>query len=213
MPQLDGPRLAPRSGHARHLVVIVHGYGASGDDLIGFGHGWGQGLPDAAFVAPHAPHPHPGGSRQWFDLEDRRPESLEAGVRLASESLSPFLDAELARLGLPSDAYALVGFSQGTMMALHTGLRRAVAPRAIVGYSGRLLAPGSLATDMTHPAPVLLVHGTADDVVPSSCSRDAAAVLGAAGVAVETLWRPGLDHSIDTEGAAAGLAFLQRHLG
>ncbi len=120
------------------------------------------------------------------------------------------MDAELARFGLPADAYALMGFSQGAMTALYTGLRRAVAPRAILAYSGALLAPGLLAEERTNAAPVLLVHGEADSVVPAQRSREAEAALRAEGVPVESLFEPGLDHGIDPAGLAAGAAFLQR---
>src|ERR1700752_4404364 len=143
MAELDGPRLEPRRGAARQLVVFLHGYGADGNDLIDIGRAWQQILPDAAFVSPHAPEPcgqAPVG-RQWFALTFRDPNERWLGVNQAAPRLSRFVEAELDRHKLPPSALALVGFSQGTMMALHLGLRRAVAPAAIVGYSGVLVVP------------------------------------------------------------------------
>ena len=131
-------------------------------------------------------------------------------MRRAATFLNPFLDAELARLGLPADAYALMGFSQGAMTALFTGLRRATAPRAILAFSGALIAPGSLATELTHRPPVLLVHGEADEVVPVERSREAEAALRAAGVPVEATYVPRLGHGIDDTGLAMGALVLQR---
>ncbi len=212
-PTLDGPRLPARGGTARQLVVICHGYGADGRDMIELGRSWSDELPDAAFVAPHGFEPCVHGGRQWFDLEDRTPSHLEAGVRRAAAVLSPFLDEELARLGLPAEAYALAGFSQGCMLSLFAGLRRPVPPRAILGYSGALLAPEALVAEMTHPAPVLLVHGTADGVVPASRSEEAERVLRAAGVPVEAHFPPGLDHTVDGQGLGLGGAFLRRGFG
>src|SRR5450755_3035786 len=142
-PKLDGPRIEPRSGIARHLVVFLHGYGADGNDLIEIGRAWQGLLPDAAFVSPHAPRPcgqAPSG-REWFPLTFRDPGERWAGVNQAAPALNSFLDAELTRRQLPPSALALVGFSQGTMMALHVGLRRVVPPSAIVGYSGLLVLP------------------------------------------------------------------------
>ncbi|MFV2093547.1 MAG: alpha/beta hydrolase, partial [Hyphomicrobiales bacterium] len=164
---LDGPGLAPASGGpARQLVVFVHGYGADGNDLIALGGQWARALPHAAFVAPHAPQPCPGAPLgcQWFGLARIDPGELWDGVRQAGPALDRFLDAQLAAHGLAGDALALVGFSQGTMMALHVGLRRAVAPAAIVGYSGAVAGPEHLAGGITARPPVLLVHGDADPV-------------------------------------------------
>src|SRR2546421_3391308 len=143
--ELDGPknvpRLAPKNGPARQLVVFLHGYGADGNDLIEIGRAWQPLLPQAAFVSPHAPRPcgqAPMG-REWFPLTFRNPTERWDGVNIAAPGLESFLDAELARHQLPPSALALVGFSQGTMMALHIGLRRGAAPAAIVGYSGMLV--------------------------------------------------------------------------
>ena len=133
---LDGPRLSPRSGAARQLVVFLHGYGADGNDLIELGRVWQPLLPQAAFVSPHAPEPCDGApmGRQWFALTFRDPNERWVGVNKAAPVLERFIDAELARHGLPPSALALVGFSQGTMMALHVGL----APRRAAGGDRRL---------------------------------------------------------------------------
>src|SRR5689334_11267431 len=166
MAALDGPRLEPRSGEAKNLVVFLHGYGADGNDLIDIGRAWQEMLPDTAFVSPHAVEPcgqAPVG-RQWFPLTFRDPDERWVGVNKAAPTLDAFLDSELERHKLPPSALALVGFSQGTMMALHVGLRRAVAPAAIVGYSGMLVtpnkpAPEEFAASIKAKPPVLLVHG------------------------------------------------------
>ncbi len=135
---------------------------------------------------------------------------MGAGVRRAADLLGTFIDAELARLSLPDTAYALMGFSQGAMTVLFTGLRRAAAPRAILAYSGALLAPEALAAGLANRAPVLLVHGEADDVVPVARSRDAERALRAAGIPVEARYVPGLGHGIDDAGISLGALFLQR---
>jgi phospholipase/carboxylesterase len=135
---------------------------------------------------------------------------MEAGVRRAAGFLDAFLDAELTRLALPPDAYALMGFSQGAMTVLFTGLRRRLAPRAILAFSGALVAPDSLAADLANRAPVLLVHGEADDVVPAQRSRDAEQALRAANVPVEAVYVPGLGHGIDDTGLAMGALALQK---
>jgi phospholipase/carboxylesterase len=193
------------------LVVLCHGLGADGHDLIDLAPTWGHALPDAAFVSVDAPFAHDSGfGRQWWSVADRSPPVVEAGVRRAAEFLNRFIDAELQRLGLPADGYALMGFSQGAMTALFTGLRRASAPRAILAFSGALIAPESLATELTNHAPVLLVHGEADDVVPAQRSRDAEAALRAANVLVEAVYVPRLGHGIDDTGLAMGALTLQR---
>jgi phospholipase/carboxylesterase len=218
--ELDGPRLPPRSGPARQLVVFLHGYGADGNDLIEIGRAWQQFLPQAAFVSPHAPEPcgqAPVG-RQWFALTFRDPDERWIGVNKAAPLLERFLDAELNRNRLPPAALTLVGFSQGTMMALHVGLRRAVAPAAIVGYSGLLVLPpdGNLeafaATIKSRP-PVLLVHGDRDDLIPPQALFEATQGLAALGVAVEWHLSAGIGHGIDAEGLRHGAEFLARRFG
>jgi phospholipase/carboxylesterase len=216
---LDGPRLPPRSGPARQLVVFLHGFGADGNDLIELGRVWQPLLPQAAFVSPHAPEPCAGAptGRQWFALTFRDPNERWIGVNKAAPVLERFIDAELARHGLPPSAVALVGFSQGTMMALHVGLRRAVPPAAIVGYSGLLVLPpdgnpDSFAAQIRSRPPVLLVHGDQDDLIPAQALFEAAQGLAALGVPAEWHLSAGVGHGIDPEGLRHGGEFLARAL-
>jgi phospholipase/carboxylesterase len=214
---LDGPRLEPQRGPARQLVVFLNGYGADGNDLIEIGKAWQGMMPQAAFVSPHAPRPcgqAPMG-REWFPLTFRNPDERWDGVNTAAPELEAFLDAELARRQLGPAALALVGFSQGTMMALHVGLRRAVAPLAIVGYSGMLVLQNDTDLDGYKPQvrarpPVLLIHGDADDLIPAQALFHATQGLAALEVPVEWHISAGTGHGIDPEGLRQGGEFLAR---
>ncbi|MBV9114347.1 MAG: dienelactone hydrolase family protein [Hyphomicrobiales bacterium] len=212
---LDGPRLAPRSGAPSQLIVLLHGYGADGKDLIELGRQWQRLLPQAAFVAPNAPErvPMSAVGRQWFALTMREPGERWKGVTQARPALDAFLDAELRRHALSSSALALVGFSQGTMMALHCGLRREAAPAVIVGYSGLLvLEPGkerqSLKAEVRSKPPILLVHGEADDLIPASALFESAEALAEAAIPCEWHLSPRLGHGIDAEGLRQGGEFI-----
>ena len=212
MMDLSGPSQKAASGKTKQLVVLLHGYGSNGDDLISLAPFFAQALPDADFLSPNAPFPcemSPLGF-QWFGFEDRTPEMLLGAAQLAGQIVDRFLDAELARRGLANRDLALIGFSQGTMMALHVGLRRAQPIGAILGYSGSLVGADVLVAEIKSRPPVFLVHGTADQVVPYGALAAAEMVLKDAGVKVETESRPGLVHSIDQVGAQKGALFLKR---
>src|SRR5476651_253942 len=161
---LSGPRLAPLEGPASHLVVLVHGYGSDGNDLIGLAPHWQSQMSGAAFVAPNGPDPVPGSPGfQWFPISRIDPRDMQKGVESAAPMLEQFLEEELARLSLPPERLMLVGFSQGTMLSLHIGVRRAVPPAAIVGLSGLLPGPPPQRDD---GPPIFLAHGDADQVIP-----------------------------------------------
>jgi phospholipase/carboxylesterase len=220
MAGLSGPSLEPKSGKAKRLVVFLHGYGADGNDLIDIGRAWQPILPDTAFVSPHAPEPcgqAPVG-RQWFGLTFRDPDERWVGVNQAAPALNEFLDAELTRRQLPPDALALVGFSQGTMMSLHAGLRRPVAPKAIVGYSGMFIMPNdgppeTVENEIAARPPVLLIHGDRDELIPVQALFHASSSLQALDVPVEWHISHGVGHGIDQEGLRHGGEFLARRFG
>ena len=212
MTSLSGPRLPPAQGPATHLVVLLHGYGADGNDLIGLAEHWREFLPGAAFVAPNAPDRVPGAPSgfQWFPISRIDPHEMRNGVATAAPGIETFLDAELARLGLAPERLILAGFSQGTMLALHVGLRRAVSPAAIVGFSGLLAAPPP--AEGGRP-PVLLTHGDADTVIPASAMFAAATGLGAAGVPVQWHLTRGMGHGIDQDSLIMAGLFMALAIG
>jgi phospholipase/carboxylesterase len=211
MSRLSGPRVAPRSGDAaRQLVVLLHGVGADGDDLIGLAPALAQFLPHAAFVAPNGPEPcdmAPFGY-QWYSLQDRRPEALWRGVQRAAPVIDAFLDDELARCGLDDRRLALVGFSQGTMLSLYVAPRRQAPMAAVLGFSGALIGADALKTEAISRPPMFLIHGDADEIVPVGALSTAVAGLQAADIPVRWEVRQGLPHAIDPEGIAHGGAFL-----
>lgn len=215
-----GPRRSAHGGTAKQLVVFLHGYGSDGDDLIDLAGPLAPLLPDAAFASPHAPHPcEMGFGWQWFGLQEPGVAvpainlmRLDTGSAEVRPVLDAWIDALLDDTGVPPEKLALVGFSQGAMMALEVGLRRAVAPAAIVGFSGALTSAARLPLEIRNKAPVLLVHGLLDPVVPAVALQMSQAALAGLGVPVETLTRPHLGHSIDQEGLSAAARFLARHL-
>ncbi|HEY2707109.1 MAG TPA: alpha/beta fold hydrolase [Caulobacteraceae bacterium] len=207
---IDGPRMPPASGReARSIVILAHGYGSNGADLIGLAPHWREALPDALFVAPNAPEPCPDapGGYQWWPV--RTPDRT-AGVRGAAAILDAFIDAELARYGLSEDRLALVGFSQGTMLALHVAPRREKQVAGVVGYSGMLIDTDE--ADLRTRPPVLLVHGDADPMVPVAAFHNAEAALKRLGFDLTTHVSRGLGHSIDMDGLRLGGAFLSKVL-
>jgi phospholipase/carboxylesterase len=226
---LKGP-VHPARGKATAAVVLLHGYGADGNDLIGLAPYFAQSLPDAVFYSPNAPMPIEGGfggGRQWFSLRDYNPEiirndpkaratmmgTMHDGAQSSAEKLNTYLDQILAEHDLKSDRLALLGFSQGTMMSLYVGLRRKQQLGAILGYSGAMIAPDRLSAEIASRPPVMLVHGDADPVVPIQALADVEQALTGAKVTYETHVIPGLQHGIDGAGAEFGAAFLKKHIG
>jgi len=208
--QLTGPRLPAARGKADRLVIFCHGYGADGNDLIDLGRHWQRLLPTAAFAAPNAPERcamSPTGY-QWFGITRMQPDEMLRGVEGAAPVLNTFIDNELERLGLDGSRLALVGFSQGTMMSLHVGLRRKVSPVGIVGFSGALPGSEKLPAEIVSRPPVLLIHGDADDMIPVQALHMAANGLGAAGVSVRWHISRGVGHGIAPDGLELAGQFL-----
>jgi len=208
-------RIAPAAGGApAHVVIILHGLGDSGHGLLSLGESWKAALPDTEFLCPDAPFPFDGmpmpEARQWFALRQFTLQEMNDGAKLAAPYLNNFIDTILETRGLPPEKLALVGFSQGTLMSLYVGPRRERPVAGILGYSGLLVGSSTLEMEMKSKPPIMLVHGTADDVVPFAAMEPSADVLRKAGIEVETVTCEGTGHGIDARGISAGLAFLQR---
>ena len=217
MRQLEFGRRAPAKGPASSLVIFLHGYGADGADLLGLADPLAPHLPRTAFVAPDAPEPcvANGFGRQWFPipwLDGSSEAAAAASLALSTKDLNAFIDAAMAAEGVGPQATALVGLSQGTLMALHVAPRRAAPLAAVVGFSGRLLQPETLAGETTARPPVLLIHGDADPVVPYADLARAAAGLTAAGVSVVSHTSRGVGHGIAPDGLSLALRFLAERL-
>ncbi len=213
--RIDGPRQPAANGQPpAKLVILLHGYGADGNDLFGLAPYWARLLPDTAFVSPHAPEPcgmQPVG-RQWFSIGSFSAEERLRGAEKAAPILDAFIDQELERYGLDDSRLALVGFSQGPMMALHVGLRRARPCAGIVGFSGALVAPERLPDEISARPPVLMIHGDMDDLLPVESLFQAVQGLGAADVRAEWHVSANCGHSIAQDGLELGGQFLQRAL-
>ena len=149
---------------------------------------------------------------QWFGISNLSPDIMLAGARSVAETLDAFLTQQMARFDLDESKTALVGFSQGTMMALHVGLRRARPFAGIVGYSGALPGLSALREEIRSRPPVMLIHGDADPMVPVQAMHLAQQGLEALNVPVEAHVRPGLEHGIDEAGVELGARFLKEVL-
>ena len=211
---VNGSSRQPASGGApKQIVLLLHGYGSDGADLIALAPQLGQLLPDALFLAPNAPQRCDAGfGYQWWPLHAFNPSALAAGAASAAGPLDAFIDRKLAQYGLTEAELALVGFSQGTMMALHVGLRRPRRVAGIVGYSGALTGADALAGAAITKPPVLLIHGAADMVVPVTALHDAERALKPLGIDVTSHVSPGLGHSVDQSGLRLGAEFLVKVL-
>jgi phospholipase/carboxylesterase len=212
---LDGPRMPPaRGGKPDALVVLLHGYGSNGADLISLAPYWAKALPGAAFVSPNAIEsvPQAPGGYQWFPISQLNPDLMESGARAATGSLDRFIDRELERYGLDNSRLALVGFSQGAMMALYAGLRRKLQPAAILGYSGVLVGGRKLKDEVTKSPPILLIHGDQDQTIPITAMFESGEALCAAGLSAQWHVSYGIPHSIGPDGLELGGAFLATYL-
>ncbi len=211
MSRIDGPSHGPHSGgKPRQLIVLLHGYGADGNDLIGLAPVLAPLMPDAVFHAPNAPYPCEGNPMgfQWFGINRLDPASRLAGTRSAAPFVDEFLDEKMAQYGLDESSTVLIGFSQGTMMSLHVGLRRPRQLAGIVGFSGALAGAEVLKDEIRTRPPVLLAHGDADEMLPYQLTEQAAVELQKNGVEVAVHIAQGIGHGIDQTALSNAARFL-----
>ena len=212
---VNGSSLQPLSGGSpKQIVLLLHGYGSSGADLIALAPHWQRDLPDALFLAPNAPRRlnNLSSGYQWWPLAAFTPQALASGAASAAPAIDAFIERKLHQYELIEASLAIVGFSQGTMMALHVGLRRPRKVAAIIGYSGMLTGGHELShLPITRP-PVLLIHGSADPVVPVAALHDAQTQLEHLGVNVTAHISPGVGHSVDPVGLRIGGEFVVQAL-
>ncbi len=213
---LSGPERAPaRGGAPDALVIFLHGYGANGDDLVSLAEPFARVLPGAHFLSPHAIEPCPGapGGYQWFPLSTLARSERDDGVARAGPVVAAYVEAQLARFGLAPERCVLVGFSQGTMLALHVGLRFRPQLAGVLGYSGALARIGMLMDELRARPPVQLVHGDQDPIVPAWMMFEAFGALEALRVPVNWHISRNTPHAIAPDGLDVGARFLQRVLG
>jgi phospholipase/carboxylesterase len=211
IPPIDGPSVPPKDGGApEQLVILLHGIGADGNDLIGLAPFYQRVLPKAFFVSPNAPFRFdmaPFGY-QWFGLQDFQPNTRLIGVQGAAPILETFIDSQLSRWRLKESDLVLIGFSQGAMMALHVGLRREKTLAGIIAHSGMLVGEELLAAEIKSRPPILLTHGAIDEVLPAQALPLAETALKNVGVNVEAHVMPELGHGIDENTILLDLRFL-----
>jgi phospholipase/carboxylesterase len=212
---VNGSSLQPLSGgRPRQIVLLLHGYGSNGADLISFAPQWQRALPDALFVAPNAPQRcgRMASGYQWWPLSAFTPQALAMGASSAAPAINEFIDRKLSQYELSEADLVIVGFSQGTMMALHVGLGREKQVAGILGYSGMLVGAADLAHRKVTKPPVCLVHGSADPIVPVAALHAAEQALRRAGIEVSTHVSAGLGHTVDPAGIRIGGEFVARSL-
>lgn len=210
-------RREPSSGQTKSLVVLLHGYGADAADLIGLAEPLASVLPDTLFVAPDAPAPcsvNPAGF-QWFPIpwiDGSSEAAMAEGFMASATTLDGWLTETMQSEGVDEAHTVLIGFSQGTMMALQVGPRRIGQLAGIVGFSGRLAAAGGAEGPVQSTPPVLLIHGEADDVIPVDAIHEARAGLAGQGMSVQWHICRGLGHGIDPEGLRLAAGFMVTQL-
>lgn len=214
MIKLNGPASEPKSGVTKKLVILLHGLGADGNDLFGLVRYFKEVLADTKFISPHAPFDcdmAPMG-KQWFSLANRNEESIIAGVKEAEPILNNFIDEQKKQLNIEDKDIALIGFSQGSMLAMYTALRREKPLAAVLAYSGALIGEKEHKNEMKSRLPICLIHGESDEVVPFDAFNNALTILQKSGVPVQGFSRENLGHGIDPEGLKLGITFLSQEL-
>lgn len=210
MIEISGPEFCLNKS-AENLVILLHGWGASGDSFIEVGKAMSKFLPNSFFVAPNAPFEREDGGYQWFSLEDRREPAILSGIERAADILDSFIDMKLKSFGFSEKQLSLVGFSQGAMLALHTSLRHLRPCSSVVAYSGRLVAPSRLSGELKSKPNICIIHSRDDVVVPFTAFEAAVEALTNNNIEIESHSLDGIGHTIDDKGIKLGAEFIKKH--
>jgi phospholipase/carboxylesterase len=218
IPSLMGPEFGPvnSSGSVEQLIILLHGLGADGFDLINLAPHFTQTLPNARFISPNAPEncdmapPGIQAGFQWFSLQSREESDMLLGARTAEPILNKFIDEQLKKYNLKHDKLALIGFSQGTMMSLFISMRRKAQIAGVIGFSGQLVGKEELENEIISRPPAVLINGDQDELIPSQEQQIAIEKLREVGVDVQGHIIPNLTHSIDAEGIRIADEFLKK---
>lgn len=212
---ISGPEIKSKTQTLSSIVILLHGYGADGENLISLAVELSKAFPDTHFFSPNGilPFENAPFGYQWFGLNDRSEQSMLKGLNNAAPYINQFIDYQLQKFNLSDENLALIGFSQGAMLALHTALRRTKKIGAVISFAGMLVAPQLLQTELESKPPVSLIHGALDDVIPLPAMQMALAALEYAHIPVETIIEPMLGHSIGTVGLEFARKALKRNLG
>ena len=196
------------------LVVLLHGIGADAFDLIPLAKHWSLTLKKTKFYSLHAPYPYklaPSG-RQWFDLEDRDQTRILNEIELVKPIIVSFLNKKLKDYNLKYKDLILVGFSQGTMVALNLTLTIKEEVRGVLGYSGGIILTKSGKIEINSKPNICLIHGKEDEVVPKKMMEATKIVLKDSDMDINTHLIENLGHSINQEGLEIGQNFLVKYL-
>jgi phospholipase/carboxylesterase len=209
--KLSGPMIPPRDGGLpKQAIVLLHGYGSDGNDLIGLAPYWRDIAPNAVFLAPNAPEPsrdNPAGY-EWFPIDFDRPGYRVEGATQVRPIITGFLTDLWTQTGLSAADTILAGFSQGAMMSLHVGLALDAPLMGLLAFSGAFIPPEKFLAGESPRSPVCLIHGDRDGVVDPQFSADAAETLRQAGFAVSYHVERGAGHTITADGLAFASDFI-----
>lgn len=211
-------RRASATGKDSSLMILLHGYGADGDDLMGLATQMAPYFPDTVFVAPDAPEKCAGNAAgfQWFSVpqvDSSTEDNAVAGMVQSAEDLDAYLDQMMQAEGVSADKTVLFGFSQGTMMALQVAPRRQDSLAAVVGFSGSLMLPDALRDEVVTRPPVMLLHGDKDEVVPPEALSKAEFALDTLGFEVYAFVMENAAHGIASDGLSVATGFMREKLG
>ena len=212
---LDVTSVSPLSKNKpRQAIVLCHGYGGDGKDISTLAINWRRFLPDAIFLCPNAPEVCADNPRgyQWFDMTSENEEMIFEKSLAAAEKLNIFLDQVVKNFRLESSNLALVGFSQGCMISIQSGLPRKEQINCIIGYSGKVINQKHLMKNINSKPKIFLMHGANDTIVSPTYLLEAKEYLTKHGINAKIKMFKNCEHRIPVEGSSLGLGFLKKNL-